>query len=219
MTQNSVVAQESPLIYGLNVEQLEWRSSDNDSSMIAWDGKFLIGSDEQKFVLRNTGEFETDESIFETLETYGLVQIPISRLYDVTVGIRLDTSDELDRAYGAIGIQGTGPFSVETRYEFFLSKYSSARAEFKNEISIASLTLTPSFEINLPFIDDEEMNVGEWGASLELGARMSFDLGYGWSPHIGVHYEAVVGETKDLVKAKGENTEALRFVVGLAFMF
>lgn len=110
VTQNSVVAQESPLIYGLNVEQLEWRSSDNDSSMIAWDGKFLIGSDEQKFVLRNTGEFETDESIFETLETYGLVQIPISRLYDVTVGIRLDTSDELDRAYGSIGIQGTGRF-------------------------------------------------------------------------------------------------------------
>lgn len=110
VTQNSVVAQESPLIYGLNVEQLEWRSSDNDSSMIAWDGKFLIGSGEQKFVLRNTGEFETDESIFETLETYGLVQIPISRLYDVTVGIRLDTSDELDRAYGSIGIQGTGRF-------------------------------------------------------------------------------------------------------------
>ena len=27
-------------------------------------------------MLRNTGEFETDESIFETLETYGLVQIP-----------------------------------------------------------------------------------------------------------------------------------------------
>ena len=78
--------------------------------MIAWDGKFLIGSDEQKFVLRNTGEFVTDESIFETLETYGLVQIPISRLYDVTVGIRLDTSDELDRAYGSIGIQGTGRF-------------------------------------------------------------------------------------------------------------
>ena len=95
----SAHALEEPMIYGLNVEQLEWRSADGGAGLVKWNGEFLVGSDERKWVLRNQAELEIDENVFESFETYGLLRFPMTRFYDVEVGLRADTPEDLERLY------------------------------------------------------------------------------------------------------------------------
>ena len=216
----SAHALEEPVIYGLNVEQLEWRSADSGAGLIKWNGEFLVGSDERKWVLRNKAELEIDESVFESFETYGLLRFPMTRFYDVAVGLRVDTPEDLERLYGVIEVTGTGPYFVETGAQLSVSEYSSARLEFEYEAPfLFDSTLVPSVELDIPLNDDPETGVGAWGASVEIGVRAAFSLAYGWSAHAGVHYETVTGATRDIAKTNGENADALRFVAGVAFLF
>jgi len=82
------------------------------------------------------------------------------------------------------------------------------------------LILTPSIEFNLPFNDDREIDIGAWGPKLEIGARLSYDvIDRLFSPYIGVHYERVFGETRDIVRAEGKDDDAVFFVVGTKIIF
>lgn len=216
----SAHALEEPMIYGLNVEQLEWRSADGGAGLVKWNGEFLVGSDERKWVLRNQAELEIDENVFESFETYGLLRFPMTRFYDVEVGLRADTPEDLERLYGVIGVRGTGPYFVETGVQLSIAEYSSARLEFEYEAPfLFGSTLIPSVELDIPLNDDPETDVGAWGASVEIGARAAFSLGYGWSAHAGIHYERVTGATRDIVKSKQGEVDDLRFVAGVSFMF
>ncbi|OUU54790.1 MAG: hypothetical protein CBC15_14110 [Candidatus Endolissoclinum sp. TMED55] len=101
-----------------------------------------------------------------------------------------------------------------------IAEYSSARLEFEYEAPfLFGSTLIPSVELDIPLNDDPETDVGAWGASVEIGARTAFSLGYGWSAHAGIHYETVTGATRDIVKAKQGEADDLRFVAGVSFMF
>jgi len=62
-------AQAEPLIYDVQIEQLEHRYNANQSNVVTWDGDALIGTDGLKFVLRSEGEFETKTEKMESMET------------------------------------------------------------------------------------------------------------------------------------------------------
>ena len=97
------------LIYGVQIEQLEHRYSDNQSNVLAWDGDALIGTDELKFVLRSEGEFETKTDTLESMETQARLQKPISTFFDAVAGVRVDTPDGPDRVHGVLGVHGLAP--------------------------------------------------------------------------------------------------------------
>jgi len=209
------------LIYGVQIEQLEHRYSDNQSNVLAWDGDALVGTDELKFVLRSEGEFETKTDKLETMETQFRLQKPISTFFDATAGFRVDTPDGPDRVHGVIGVHGLAPQWFEVDADFFLSRRPSFRFEAEYEALITNYwILTPSIEFDLPFADDREIDVGAWGPKVEVGARLSYDLiDRSISPYVGVHYERVFGKTKDLKEAEGEEGDGLYFVAGLKLMF
>ena len=209
------------LIWGVKIEQMEVRVGDNGTDVVAWDGDAVIGTDELKFVLRNEGEFETDGDVLETMETQVRIQVPVSDFFDVAAGIRFDTPEGPDRTHAVVGLKGLAPQWFEIDADLYLSRHPSFRFEAEYEALITNhLILTPSVEIDLPFNDDREIDIGAWGPKTEIGARLSYDLfDRAVAPYVGVHYERYFGETKDIKVAEGKEGDALWFVTGLKLHF
>ncbi|MEK9726256.1 MAG: copper resistance protein B [Rhodospirillaceae bacterium] len=214
-------ARAEQLIWGINFEQLEPRTGDNGTDVLAWDGDAVVGTDELKFVIRSEGEFETDGDVMETLETQARLQIPISDFFDAAAGIRVDTPEGPDRVHGVIGIKGLAPQWFEIDADLYLSEHPSFRFEAEYELLLTNhLIVTPSLEVDLPFNDDREIDRGAWGPKVEIGARLSYDiLDRSLAPYVGVHYERYFGETKNIKVAEGKEGDALWVLAGMRLRF
>jgi copper resistance protein B len=208
------------LVWGIQVEQLEYRAGD-DSDVFAWDFDAIAGTDELKFVWRSEAEFSLDEEAFETLENQARLQIPISPFFDAVAGIRVDTPDGPDRVYGVLGLQGLAQQWFEVEADLFVGEDPSVRFEVEYEGLITNrITIVPSVEVDLPFTDDEAIGAGAWGPKLEVGARLSYDLiDRVVSPYIGVHYERLFGKSADFARDDGEEDDAVFFVIGTRILF
>jgi len=208
------------LIWGIQAEQLEYRIGD-DTDVVAWDVDAIIGTDELKLVFRSEGEFKTTGDVLETFENQVRLQFPISTFFDGVAGVRVDTPEGPDRVHGVLGVHGLAPQWFEIDADIFVSDHPSFRIEVEYEALITNrLILTPSVEFNLPFTDDRDIKIGAWGPKLEIGARLSYDLiDRAVAPYIGVHYERVFGETRDFVRADGEDDDAVFFTVGMKLLF
>lgn len=210
------------LIWGVQLEQLEHRwAEDDQSDVLAWDGRATIGTDELKFVVRSEGEFQTNSDQLEAMETQLRLQKPISKFFDAVAGIRVDTPDGRDRVHGVLGVHGLAPQWFEVDADLFVSDKPSARFEVEYEALITNyLILTPSIEFNLPLRDDNGAEVAAWGPKMEIGARLSYDLvDRAVAPYLGVHYERVFGDTLDIKEAEGEEGDGLFFVAGVRLIF
>lgn len=213
-------SQAEPLIWGVQVEQAEYRVLD-DAGVFAWDFDALIGSDELKFVWRSEAEYSLEEDGFETLENQARLQTPISDFFDAVAGVRVDTPDGPDRVYGVLGIHGLTEQWFEIDADLFLSEDPSFRFEVEYEGLITNwITLTPSLEVDLPFTDEEATGQGAFGPTVEVGARLSYDLiGRVFSPYVGVHYERKFFKTADMARDEGEDAGEFFFVVGAKGIF
>jgi copper resistance protein B len=209
-----------PTIWGIQVEQLEYRIGDA-TDVFAWDFDALYGTDELKLVWRSEAEYVIEEDGFEKLENQIRLQKPISDFFDAVVGFRADTPKGPDRFSGVIGVKGLAPQWFEVDLDLFVSDKPFVRFEAEYEALITNrIILIPSIEIDLPFTDDAARDIGAFGPKLELGARLSYDLiDRAVSPYIGVHYEQVFGETANRVSAAGEDTGAVFFVIGTRILF
>lgn len=216
----TVPATAEPLIYGLQLEQAE-RRLDDGSDVYAWDFDALAGTDELKVVWRSEAEYLTEGKQFETLENQLRLQKPISTFFDAVVGVRLDTPRGEDRAYGVVGVKGLAPQWFELDADLYVGETSFVRVEAEYEGLITNrVILTPSLELDTPLGDDEALGVGAFAPTLEVGARLSYDLlDRAVSPYIGVHYERRFGETANLARAEGEQRDNLYFVVGTKMLF
>ena len=72
----------------------------------------------------------------------------------------------------------------------------------------------------MPFVDDLASGQVAGGATVEMGARLSYDLvDRAISPYIGVNYQKSYGGTGDLLQAAGRPTENISFVIGTRLFF
>ena len=209
-----------PLVWGVQVEQLELRAGDGDE-IIAWDWDAMIGKDELRLVWRSEAEYATDQASFETLENQLRLARPVSDFFDAVAGIRFDTPEGPIRAHGVLGLQGLAPQWFEVEAELFLSNHPALRLEVEYEALLTNyITLTPSIEFELPFTEDTSYGEGALGPSLEVGARLSFDLvDRAISPYIGLHWERVFAESADLARDEGEDRDSFQVVLGVRLIF
>ena len=213
--------QAEPLIYGIQVEQLEYRQGDGEDSLV-WDFDALIGSDELKLVWRSEGERAQDSGDFETLENQLRLQFPVSTFFDAVVGLRASTPDGLPDRYNAVfGVKGLAPQWFEIDADLYLSDRSFLRFEGEYEAMLTNrLILTPSLEVTMPLQDDLAYSQAAGGATVELGLRMSYDLiDRAVSPYLGVNYEKSFGGTADLIRASGAENGTFSVVFGTRLMF
>ena len=105
--------------------------------------------------------------------------------------------------------------------DLIILEYPSLRFEVNYEALITNrLILTPSFEIDIPLTDDEKTGRGGFGSTVEVGARLSYDLiDRAVSPYIGVHWERRSGESATLARAEGEEESSVYIVAGVRLIF
>lgn len=215
------IAQAEPLIWGVQAEQLEYRALEGEDAFV-WDFDALVGSDELKFVWRSEAELGLTSEDFEKLENQARLQFPVSTFFDAVIGAYADTPDGAPNRYaGVVGIKGLAPQWFEIDADLFVSEHPFFRFEAEYEALLTNrLILTPSIEVNLPLKDDVARDRGAGGAVVEIGARLSYDvIDRAFSPYIGVNYEAALGDTKDRIRASGEDTDAFAIVIGTRLMF
>lgn len=213
-------AAEEPLIWSVQAEQLEYRFGD-ETDVMAWDADATAGTDELKLLLRSEGEYEREGRVMESLEHQLRLQKPVSDFFDAVAGVRVDTPEGPDRVHGVLGLHGLAPQWFEVDADLFVSDHPSLRLDVEYELLLTNhLILTPSIDIDLPFTDDREIGLGAWGPKMEVGARLSYDLvDRAVAPYVGIHYERVFGETRDIARTDGEDGDALFFVAGTRLLF
>ena len=215
-------AMEVPLLWAIQVEQLEYRLADGEDAL-AWDADAFIGRDEWKLRLFSEGAFELDEEAFEELQHRLVLQRPISDFFDAKAGIRLDTPEDYDQVYGVLGLQGLAPQWIEVDLDLFVADDGdlSARLDAEYELLITNyLILVPSLELDFPFTDDDERGLAAGAPTLEVGARLGYDLiDRTLAPYVGVFYETAFGETADLLRAEGGDDDAVAAVFGARLLF
>ncbi|MAM26123.1 MAG: copper resistance protein CopB [Rhodobacteraceae bacterium] len=211
-----------PLIYGLQAEQLEYRFGEGGDDVLVWDFDAIVGDDELRFVFRSEAEMETSTNDFETLENQFRLQRPISTFFDAVVGARASTPSEGPNRYSLVlGVKGLAPQWFEIDADVFLSEYPFGRFEAEYEVLLTNrLNLVPSIEINMPFKDDVASLQSAGGATIEIGARLGYDLLFrAVSPYVGVNYERSYGGTGDLIEAAGGQRDNFSVVVGTRLFF
>lgn len=214
-------AHAEPLIYGIEVEQFEYRKMDGEDAFV-WDFDALAGSDELKFVWRSEGELGLSSSDFEGLENQLRLQMPISTYFDGVVGLQASTPDGgPDRYNGVLGVKGLAPQWFEIDADLYVSDHPFFRFEAEYEALLSNrIILVPNVEIDMPLKDDTAANRASGGPTVEIGARISYDLvDRAISPYIGVNYEKAYGGTADMLRTAGEDTDAFSLVFGTRLMF
>ena len=211
------------LIWGVKAERLEYRYGDEGEKIAAIEGDAFIGTDEFKLFYEGEGEYDLDEEAFETLENQVTGLIPISPFFDAKAGVRFENPEGPDRVYGVVGLHGLAPQWFEVDMDMFLSQEGDVSGRFEAEyegLITNQIILTPSIEVDFGFSHDREIGLGSGLRSVEVGARLSYDLiDRAVAPYIGVHYEHLFGGTRALASSEGEDTEAVFAVAGIRIMF
>ena len=207
-----------PLTWGFQATEIE--NCLGDSNVFAWNFDVFGTRNDKSLVWRSKGAYAISDSDFEALENQFRLQSPVSEFFDAIVGIRVDTPKGPNRAYGVLGIRGQAPQWIKVEADLFASNRPSFRVSADYEAQLASrLTLTPTIEINLPLADDRAIGAVAWGPTVEIGARLSYDIvDRALAPYLGVHYERMLGASGAYARDRGRDVDNASFVIGARVM-
>ena len=202
------------------VDRLEYGNSD-DGDTYLWDAQGWIGGDFNKFWWKTEGEGPTDGSPEDT-EFQALYNRTISPFWGAQVGLRYDTNPEPDTGYAVLGVQGLAPYWFETDTALFLSEDGdlSFRAELEYELLFTQrLILQPRLEFNVSADDVPELGLGSGLNNTEVGLRLRYEIKREIAPYIGVRWERLYGDTRDIARREGEPASVTSLVAGIRIWF
>ncbi|MGH1484159.1 MAG: copper resistance protein B [Geminicoccales bacterium] len=216
------MAADAPSVFNqVQVEEAEYRYTDDDEESFNWDAQAWIGGDVNKLALKSEGELVLDEEELEEAELQALYSRQISNFFDVVVGGRYDFEPE-GEAFGVIGLQGLAPYSYEVDTALFISEDADVTARFEAEYEILvtqKLVLQPSLETNLNFEEVGGSGLGFAFDDVELGLRLRYEIIREIAPYVGVNWERALGDAADELEDEGETVDSFAGVAGIRFWF
>jgi copper resistance protein B len=186
-----------------------------------WEGEAWFGGDEHRFVLKSEGEGARGHGV-EDAEVQALYSRPVGVYTDVQVGVRHDFEPGPSRTYTTVGFETLAPYWFEIEGALFLSEkgHLSARLEGSTDYRLAQrLVLQPRAELNFAAESDARRGIGSGLSDAEVGLRLRYEIRREFAPYVGVVWSRKVGDTADFARAKGEDVEDVRAVVGLRAWF
>jgi copper resistance protein B len=199
------------------IDRLEYGDGEGPNTYL-WDAQGWYGGDYNKFWWKTEGEGPTHGGGPENTEFQALYNRMISPFFGVQAGLRYDTNPGEDRGFAVLGIQGLAPYWFESDTAFFVSEDGdwSFRGEFEYELLLTQrLILQPRLEFNLSANDVPEYGLGQGLNDTEMGLRLRYEFKREFAPYLGVRWEQLYGETKDIAQRAGENTSNTSFVIGV----
>jgi copper resistance protein B len=207
--------------YRILIDRLETRFSDGPDAY-ALDAQAWYGGDIDKIWLKAEGEgiFGGD---LEGVELQALWSHAIGPWFDLQSGIRYDLHEgRADRAHLVLGVQGLAPYWIEIDAAAFLSDRGdlTAKVEVEHDARITQkLILQPRAEFAFSAQDIPIEATGAGLVSASIGARLRYHVTRLAAPYLGLEYNRAFGETRNLLRAAGENLGGLAFVAGLRTWF
>ena len=189
----------------LMVDNLEYQF--NDEKTISWDSYAYVGYDLNKIYLYSEGEKAKDATSAES-ENQLVYSRAISPYWDVQVGVGYDKSNEDDKTWGVLGVQGLAPYFFETRAVVLVGKGGDVgfRAEAEYEaLFTQKLILTPSIGISA-YSNDV--------SNLTFGARLRYEIVREFTPYIGIEWSKDFAHTDDTI-----SSDEVYATAGLRFWF
>ncbi len=189
-----------------------------EGAVSGWDLDGWIGTDDNKLWLKSEGEGSARK--LEDAETWALYSRNIATFWDLQAGIRHDEPDSA--TYAVFGVNGLAPYFFETEAHLFVSDQGdvSMRLRRENDLLLTQkLVLQHYLELNAYAQDVPEKHVGAGLADGKIGIQTRYEFTRKFAPYVDVHYGRAFGETSNLAKGRGEETEGLVGAIGLRLMF
>ena len=205
----------------VELERLEYRSNEGDP-LLLWDTQGWFGGDKNKLWLKSEGEYDFSADEFEEAEIQGLWSRAISGYWDLQAGIRHDFLPGDDRTFAVVGVEGLAPYLFEIDAAIFVSDDGDVLARIESEYELLltqRLILQPRTELSFEFQDVPLYQLGSGLSSIELGARLRYEIKRQVAPYVGISWERETGRTADFVRADGNNPSNVSFVAGLRAWF
>jgi copper resistance protein B len=152
----------------------------------AWSGHAWFGTDEHRLWVRSEGEGEHGRLASADLEL--LYARPLSRWWNVGIGLRHDFKPGAAQDFLAVGVQGTAPYKIEVQATAYLGANQAAlRAEAAYDTLFTNRWILQSrVEANLYAKDDLDRGVDAGAADLALGFRLRYEITRQFAPYLGV---------------------------------
>jgi len=198
-------------------DRLEYQINEGENTDL-WDVQAWVGEDYNKIWLKSEGLWLTDKGEFEEAEVELLYSRNVATFWDLQAGIRHDFEPHPTRSFAVVGVEGLARYWFEVEAAAYISDDGDLSANLKAEYDLLlsqRLILQPRLEINAALQEVEGYNIGQGINDITLGARLRYEIRRELAPYIGVSWHQKVGQTADLAKADGEDTDVISFVIGL----
>lgn len=188
----------------------------------SWNAQGWTGGDINRFWWKTEGEGAFDGKLHDA-EVQALYSRAVAPFWDVQAGVRQDfRPDGDDTTHLTFGVQGVAPYWFEMSAAAFLSTEGdlTARAEAEYDQRITQKwILQPAVEVAFSASDIPELEIGSGLTSLTAGLRLRYEIRKEFAPYVGVEWSRSFGDTADYAKARGDDVDATRFVVGIKAWF
>jgi len=213
------MSEDDPLLYLFKADQLELRAGDEENAA-AFEGHFWVGRDLHKLWIKS--EIEATEDATESAEWQFLYSRAMDSNWDLQLGLRVDTDPDPQRNWLVAGFHGVAPYWFEVDTALFVEEGGQVNLRLAAEYEMMltqKWVLAPEIELNWYSDDDDELALAAGFADLETGIRLRYEVTRQFAPYLGVNYESLLGDTRDLAKDSGAETSDTQLVAGLRFWF
>ena len=208
---------DNEIFYTFQGDRLEYQTKEGNDVLL-WDVQAWVGTDYNKLYLESEGTWLNDEDDFEEIELELLYSRNIATFWDLHAGIRHDFEPHPTRTFAALGFQGMAPYWFEVDTTAYVSEDGDVSAALEIEYDLLlnqRLIFQPRFETSIAVQEVEEYGVGQGINSIELGARLRYEIRREFAPYIGISWYRKIGETENLAEKEDENTNVTSFVIGI----
>ena len=202
------------------LDRLEAWDADEDGTGVGWEALAWVGTDLDRLWLRSEGE-HVDDSI-ESGDIEILYGRAVAPWWDLVAGVRHDFGEGPSQTFAAIGVMGLAPYKFEVEATAYVgqSGQTAARLEAEYETLFTNrLILQWLAEAEFHGKDDPRRGIGSGLGTVELGARLRYEIRREFAPYIGVVWERAYGNTADFRRAEFEDIEDTRLVAGVRIWF
>lgn len=183
-----------------------------------WDLDGWVGTDTNKLWLKSEGTRQSGET---SAEYWGLYSRNIATFWDAQGGVRVDSGD-FDHSYLTLGVTGLAPYFFETEAHVFVRDdgHVSARLHQENDLLVTNhLILRPYGELNISANRDISEDMGSGLTSAKLGFQTRYEVTRHFAPFVDVNLEQKLGETADIAKTNGHESQETKVMLGIGWLF
>lgn len=188
----------------------------------SWNAQGWSGGDINRFWWKTEGEGDFGGKLHEA-EVQAVYSRAIAPFWDVQAGVRQDfRPDGDDTTYLTVGVQGVAPYWFEMNAAAFLSTEGdlTARAEVEYDQRITQKWIVqPAIEVAMSASDIPELEIGSGLTSVTAGLRLRYEIRKEFAPYVGVEWSRSLGDTADYARARDEDAEDVRLIVGIKAWF